>query len=82
MRGYICDLLNYDLSTLKGLKSSLASRLIIRLDHSLQLESCAERDGADIELIVAALNHDIGDALAPEKSFLGVRSNYSALLPR
>ena len=26
----------------------------------------AERDGADIELIVAALIHDVGNALAPE----------------
>lgn len=43
MQDYVCNLLNYDLATLKELKSSLASRLINLLDHSLQLGSCAER---------------------------------------
>lgn len=38
---------------------------ISRLGHSLQTATRAERDGADDELIVCALLHDIGDLLAP-----------------
>jgi len=37
-----------------------------RLQHSLQVATRAERDGADEEWVVAALLHDIGDVLAPE----------------
>jgi predicted HD phosphohydrolase len=33
---------------------------ITRLDHGLQSATRAERDGADIDWIVAALLHDIG----------------------
>ena len=36
-----------------------------RLGHSLQTATRALRDGADDELIVAALIHDVGDELAP-----------------
>ena len=39
---------------------------ISRLDHALQTATRAERDGADIDWIVAALLHDIGDGLAPQ----------------
>ena len=38
---------------------------VTRLEHSLQAATRARRDGADNELIVAALIHDIGDDLAP-----------------
>ena len=38
---------------------------ITRLEHALQCATRAERDGADIDWIVAALVHDIGDGLAP-----------------
>jgi len=38
---------------------------INRLDHALQSATRAEREGADIDWIVAALLHDIGDGLAP-----------------
>lgn len=38
---------------------------ISRLDHSLQAATRAERDGADDEMVVCALLHDIGDVLAP-----------------
>ena len=62
----ICSLLNHDLATLKKLKSSLTSYQINRLDHSLQIKKCAEPDGAGIEIIVDVLNHNIGDAPAPE----------------
>ena len=53
------------LAALDGLKNSLAGYQINRLEHSLQSASRAEDDGADIELIVAALIHDLGDDLAP-----------------
>lgn len=36
-----------------------------RLAHSLQSATLAYRDGADEEMIVAALLHDVGDTLAP-----------------
>ncbi|MCI1002644.1 HD domain-containing protein [Ochrobactrum sp. C6C9] len=38
---------------------------ITRLDHALQAATRAYREGADIDWIVSALLHDIGDALAP-----------------
>ncbi len=38
---------------------------VTRLGHSLQTATRAERDGADDEMIVCALLHDIGDLLAP-----------------
>ena len=62
---YFCALPIYNLATLKELKSSLASRLIDQLDYFLQTPKRAELDGADIELTVAALIHDVGKALAP-----------------
>lgn len=39
---------------------------ITRLHHGLQAATRAQRDGADIDWIVAALLHDIGDSLAPQ----------------
>jgi predicted HD phosphohydrolase len=39
---------------------------IDRFQHSLQTASRAHRDGADEEMVVAALLHDIGDTIAPE----------------
>ncbi len=39
---------------------------IDRFQHSLQTATRAQRDGADEEMVVAALLHDIGDSLAPE----------------
>lgn len=46
-------------ATLEGYK-------ITRLDHGLQAATRAEADGADIDWIVGALLHDIGDGLAPQ----------------
>ena len=54
------------LKALEGLDDSLAGYQVSRLTHSLQTATRAEADGADIELIVAALVHDLGDDLAPE----------------
>lgn len=38
---------------------------ISRLEHCLQTATRAERDGADDEMVMCALLHDIGDVLAP-----------------
>jgi predicted HD phosphohydrolase len=54
------------LAALEGLGDSLQGYQISRLEHSLQSATRAEADGADIDMVVAALVHDIGDALAPE----------------
>ena len=48
------------LAALTGLEGSLAGYQISRLEHSLQSATRAEADGADIELIVGALIHDLG----------------------
>jgi len=39
---------------------------ITRLEHGLQSATRAEAEGADIDWIVGALLHDIGDGLAPQ----------------
>ena len=44
--------------------STLEGYQITRLEHSLQTATRAEKDGADEEMVVAALLHDIGDGLA------------------
>lgn len=53
------------LEQLRGLAGSLAGYKVDRLEHSLQAATRAYRDGADEEIVVAALLHDIGDLLAP-----------------
>ena len=63
---YIRALPDRLLVALGQLGDSLQGYQISRLEHSLQTASRAEDDGADIEMIVAALLHDIGDELAPE----------------
>ena len=45
---------------------SLEGYKITRLDHALHSATRARRDGADIDWIVGALLHDIGDGLAPQ----------------
>ena len=65
-QNYIRGLPDRILAALAELKGSLSGYQVCRLEHSLQTATRAESDGADIELIVAALIHDIGDALAPE----------------
>lgn len=45
---------------------SLEGYRITRLTHGLQAATRAERDGADVDWIVGALLHDIGDGLAPQ----------------
>jgi predicted HD phosphohydrolase len=53
------------LAALGQLGHSLRGYQVSRLHHSLQTATRALRDGADDELIAAALIHDIGDELAP-----------------
>ena len=45
---------------------TLSGYKVTRLEHALQTATRAENDGADIDWIVAALLHDIGDGLAPQ----------------
>lgn len=53
------------LKALVDLDEGLSGYQITRLGHSLQSATRAERDGADIDWVVAALLHDIGDIFAP-----------------
>lgn len=53
------------LQALVNLDVSLSGYQVTRLGHSLQSATRAERDGADIDWIVSALLHDIGDIYAP-----------------
>ena len=63
---YIRALPDRLITALEALGDSLPGYQISRLEHSLQSATRAEADGADIDLVVAALVHDIGDVLAPE----------------
>jgi predicted HD phosphohydrolase len=53
------------LDQLRALKDEPLPLQVDRLEHSLQAATRAYRDGADEEMVVAALLHDIGDELAP-----------------
>lgn len=63
---YIRQLPDRLLQGLQRLDGSLQGYQVSRLEHSLQSATRAEDDGADIEMVVAALVHDIGDELSPE----------------
>jgi predicted HD phosphohydrolase len=64
-REYIQALPDRLLAALRKLDQGLQGYPVTRLDHSLQTATRAVKDGADDELIVAALIHDVGDDLAP-----------------
>lgn len=53
------------LQALVELDESLSGYQITRLGHSLQSATRAWNDGADIDWVVSALLHDIGDIYAP-----------------
>ena len=59
------DLPDRILDALKNLDSSVDGYQVTRLEHSLQSATRAEKDGANEEMVVATLVHDIGDNLAP-----------------
>ena len=63
--GYVAKLPDRILAGLRALDEGLSGYQVTRLTHSLQAATRAERDGADIDWIVAAMIHDIGDGLAP-----------------
>jgi predicted HD phosphohydrolase len=64
-REYACHLPDHILASLGKLDHSLFGYPVSRLGHCLQTATRAMRDGADDELLAAALIHDIGDELAP-----------------
>ena len=64
-RSYARGLADRVLEGLTRLDHSVEGYPLSRLGHSLQAATRATRDGADEELIAAALIHDIGDELAP-----------------
>jgi predicted HD phosphohydrolase len=64
-RVYVQALPDRILEALRKLDNSLQGYQVTRLGHSLQTATRALKDGADEELILAALIHDIGDDLAP-----------------
>lgn len=53
------------LTALVELDESLSGYQVTRLGHSVQSATRAWRDGADIDWVVSALLHDIGDIYAP-----------------
>ena len=53
------------LKAMESLDESLSGYKVTRLEHSLQSATRAWRDGADIDWVVSALLHDIGDIFAP-----------------
>jgi predicted HD phosphohydrolase len=64
-RKYAAGLADRVLASLRNLDHSLEGYPVSRLGHSLQTATRALADGADDELVLAALIHDIGDELAP-----------------
>ncbi|MDW3204920.1 MAG: HD domain-containing protein [Alphaproteobacteria bacterium] len=59
------DLVDRILTQLRSLDVDWGGYRVTRYVHSLQSATLAHRDGADEELVVAALLHDIGDILSP-----------------
>ena len=53
------------LDALENLDEGLSGYQITRMGHSVQSATRAWRDGADIDWVVSALLHDIGDIFAP-----------------
>ena len=47
-------------------KNTLEGYKITRLEHGLQAGTRAYKEGADLDWVVGALLHDIGDSLAPQ----------------
>ena len=62
---YAAGLPDRILDALRQLEHSISGYRVTRLEHSLQSATRAYRADEPEELIVAALLHDIGDALAP-----------------
>lgn len=63
-REYAAGLADRVLATLDRLTGSVGGYQISRLEHSLQAATRARLDHADVNWVIAALVHDIGDELA------------------
>jgi predicted HD phosphohydrolase len=74
---YCSTLADRVLASFRSQTATLDGYQINRQQHALQTATRALRDGADEELIVAALLHDLGDALAPHN-----HSEYAAAILR
>jgi predicted HD phosphohydrolase len=64
-RDFAAGLPDRVLGALRRLDSTLEGYPVSRLEHSLQVATRAEAAGADEELVLGALIHDIGDELSP-----------------
>ena len=64
-RDFAAGLPDRVLAAMRKLDHSLEGYPVSRLGHSLQCATRALADGADDELVVAALVHDLGDELSP-----------------
>jgi predicted HD phosphohydrolase len=64
-RDYLRTLPERILGAVRALEIGLGGYPVTRLEHSLQAATRAKRAGADTEMIVAALIHDMGDDVAP-----------------
>lgn len=62
---YLVTLPDRLIAGLEKLRTGLAGYPVDRYTHSLQTATRARRDGADVEMVVAALLHDVGDDLSP-----------------
>lgn len=62
---YAAGLADRLIDSLDALSGSMGGYQISRLEHSLQSATRARLDGANLDWVVAALLHDIGDELAP-----------------
>lgn len=62
---FVSDLPDRLVNTLLELRGRKMGSQVDRFEHSLQTATRALRDGADAEMIVCALLHDIGDDFAP-----------------
>ncbi|MFB4313264.1 HD domain-containing protein [Actinomadura sp. 21ATH] len=58
--------MNNVLGLLKAMKGHTFGYRVDRYEHSLQSATRAHRDGARLDIVVAALLHDIGDDLCPD----------------
>lgn len=76
-RQYVSALPERILTALRGLEDSFGGYQVTRLEHCLQTAARAEADGADEEMLLGALLHDLGDVLAPAN-----HSQYAAAIIR
>ena len=74
-RAHASGLVDRLLDALGRLSGSFGGYQITRLEHSLQSATRARLAGADVDWVVAALLHDIGDDLAPDN-----HSEYAAAI--